>query len=221
MPKSEATITAPEPRFERRLTLAGAFRRAAQEPGLAIKTGLALLRGYYYRAKFRLLGRRFIAGRFFQVTGRLDVRGPGTVIFGDYCMVVSTRRYPATPYTHARDAVIRFGDRVMLGSTRLGCQKSIEVGDGAGLAECQVMDSDFHSVAVSDTPHYNSSGVPRPVSIGRNVWVGTQAIVLKGVKIGENSVVSAGAVVARNVPANVVVFGNPARIIWRMSPKQP
>ena len=48
---------------------------------------------------------------------------------------------------------------------------------------------------------------------------GAGAMVLKGVKIGDNSVVGAGSVVASNVRANVVVFGNPARVVWRL--RQP
>jgi len=52
-----------------------------------------------------------------------------------------------------------------------------------------------------------------PVEIGRNVWIGGSAIVLPGVTIGQNSVVGAGAVVTKNVPENVIVAGNPARVI--------
>lgn len=52
-----------------------------------------------------------------------------------------------------------------------------------------------------------------PISIGDNVWLGGGAIVLPGVTIGANSVVGAGAVVTKDVPANVVVVGNPARIV--------
>jgi maltose O-acetyltransferase len=53
----------------------------------------------------------------------------------------------------------------------------------------------------------------RPIVIGDNVWLGGGAIVLAGVTIGANSVIGAGAVVTRDVPANVVVAGNPARVI--------
>lgn len=53
----------------------------------------------------------------------------------------------------------------------------------------------------------------RPITIGDNVWLGGGAIVLPGVSIGRNTVVGAGAVVARDLPANVVAVGNPARIV--------
>ena len=193
-----------------------ALRRSVQDPGLAFRTGLSLFWGQYYRVKFRLLGRRVIIGRFFRVSGPLDIQGPGTVIFGDNCTVVSSRLRPTTPYTHSKEAVIRFGDRVMLTRTRLGCVTSIDVADEAGLAEAWIMDSDFHSVQAGDGPRYNTKGASKPVRIGRNAWIGAGSMVLKGVSVGENSIVGAGAVVAYNVPNDTVVFGNPARVIWRL-----
>jgi maltose O-acetyltransferase len=53
----------------------------------------------------------------------------------------------------------------------------------------------------------------RPITIGDNVWLGGGVIVCPGTSIGENTVVGAGAVVTRDLPANVVAFGNPARVI--------
>jgi acetyltransferase-like isoleucine patch superfamily enzyme len=199
------------------MNLVTALRKAMRDPGMACNTATGLLRGYYYRVKFRLLGRRVIIGKFFRVNGPLDINGPGTVIFGDYCSVSSSRLRPTTPYTHSPDAVIRFGNRVLLTRSRLGCVKSIDVADDAGLAECWIMDSDFHSTqATTDGPRYNSPGISKPVIIGRNSWIGAGSMVLKGVRVGENSIVGAGAVVATNVPDNTVVFGNPARVVWRL-----
>jgi maltose O-acetyltransferase len=53
----------------------------------------------------------------------------------------------------------------------------------------------------------------KPITIGDNVWLGGGVIILAGVSIGENTVVGAGAVVTKDLPANVVAVGNPARVI--------
>ncbi len=54
---------------------------------------------------------------------------------------------------------------------------------------------------------------PKPIHIGKNVWIGSGAIVLPGVTIGDNSIVGAGSVVTKNVEPNSVVAGNPAKFI--------
>jgi maltose O-acetyltransferase len=56
----------------------------------------------------------------------------------------------------------------------------------------------------------------RPITVGNNVWLGGGVIILPGVSIGENTVVGAGAVVAKDLPANVVAVGNPARVIRQL-----
>jgi acetyltransferase-like isoleucine patch superfamily enzyme len=194
-----------------------AFRRTLEDPRLAFDTARGLLRGHYYRLKFRLLGRQVVIGRFFRVIGPLDIRGPGRVEFGDYCTVYSSRLRPTTPYTHSPSAVIRFGNRVMLTRTRLGCENRIEVADDAGLAEAWIMDSDFHAVEPSaEGPRYNTKGRSKPVFIGPNAWIGAGSMVLKGVRVGANSIVGAGAVVASNVPPDTVVFGTPPRVVGRL-----
>lgn len=198
-----------------------ALKRARENPRLALRIAMALANGAYYRFKYRLLGRRVLIGRRFQVIGGLEIRGPGTVIFGDDCTVVSTRLSPTTPYTHSPAAVIQFGNRVTLTGTRFGCQSRIEVADRTGLSDARIMDTDFHSVASSTgQPRYNTSGAAKPIMIGPDVWVGAGAMILKGVTVGANSIVGAGAVVAYNVPPNTVVFGNPARVIWRFQGAQ-
>lgn len=62
-------------------------------------------------------------------------------------------------------------------------------------------------------PRRDKLEAARPITIGDNVWLGGGVIVCPGVTIGENSVIGAGAVVTRDVPANVVAVGNPARVI--------
>ncbi|MGW2824720.1 sugar O-acetyltransferase [Streptomyces sp. NPDC001443] len=62
-------------------------------------------------------------------------------------------------------------------------------------------------------PRRDKLEAARPIVIGDNVWIGGGAIVLPGVAIGDNSVIGAGAVVTKDVPANVVAVGNPARVV--------
>ena len=57
---------------------------------------------------------------------------------------------------------------------------------------------------------------PSPVTIGENVWIGSNATILPGVTIGDNSVVAAGAVVNRNVPEDSIVAGVPAKIVKKL-----
>ncbi|MGY3679968.1 maltose O-acetyltransferase [Streptomyces sp. TE33382] len=59
----------------------------------------------------------------------------------------------------------------------------------------------------------------RPVTIGDNVWLGGGVIVCPGVTIGENTVVGAGSVVTKDLPANVVAVGNPARVLRKIGPE--
>ncbi|WP_426228679.1 sugar O-acetyltransferase [Pseudarthrobacter sp. DSP2-3-2b1] len=61
----------------------------------------------------------------------------------------------------------------------------------------------------------------KPITIADNVWIGGGAIILPGVTVGENSVVGAGTVVTRDVPANVVVAGNPARVLRTLTAADP
>ncbi|HMJ74651.1 MAG TPA: DapH/DapD/GlmU-related protein, partial [Iamia sp.] len=60
-----------------------------------------------------------------------------------------------------------------------------------------------------------------PIRLGRNVWVGAAAVVLQGVTIGDDSVVGAGSVVTRDVPAGVLVAGSPARQVRSLSDEAP
>ncbi|MCU1693090.1 MAG: putative acetyltransferase [Frankiales bacterium] len=101
--------------------------------------------------------------------------------------------------------------------TKFLCATGITVGAFCTFSwDVQVLDNDFHAIT--------SGGVERPsaapVVIGDRVWVGTRAVVLKGVTVGDGAVVAAGAVVSKDVPAGAVVAGIPARQVgtadsWR------
>ena len=71
----------------------------------------------------------------------------------------------------------------------------------------------FFPESIEDFMAVFAPGNPQPVVIGRGVFIGARAIILKGVTIGDRAIVGAGAVVARDVPARHIAVGNPARVI--------
>ena len=77
-----------------------------------------------------------------------------------------------------------------------------------------IVDSDFHVHWPPEKRRTVRTGADdRAVKIGEYVWIGANSLVLKGVSIGDNSIVGAGSVVANDIPANVIAAGNPARVI--------
>lgn len=88
---------------------------------------------------------------------------------------------------------------------------SIDIGDDVQIGPNVQLLTPTHPV--EPEPRRAKVEGAKPITIGNNVWLGGGAIVCPGVSIGENTVVGAGAVVTRNLPANVVAVGNPARVI--------
>ena len=86
-------------------------------------------------------------------------------------------------------------------------QKGIFIGDGTLIGSQVVIATINHDLR----PDHRCDNLPSPVNIGRNVWIGSHATILPGVSIGDNAVVAAGAVVTKDVEANTIVAGVPAK----------
>ena len=109
-----------------------------------------------------------------------------------------------------------YGKNITLGKgvfINEGCcfqdQGGIEIGDDVLIGQQVVIATLNHDLA----PNKRANMIPAPVKIGNNVWIGAHATILAGVTIGDNAVVAAGAVVTKDVPANTVVAGVPAKVI--------
>src|SRR3989338_1806940 len=99
----------------------------------------------------------------------------------------------------------------------IDAHRKIEIGENTLIAPfCCLTDYD-HLVTAKDESPIVQGYKSAPISIGRNVWLGTKVIILKGGTIGDNTVIGAGSVVTRDIPSNSVAVGNPARVIKKIS----
>lgn len=134
------------------------------------------------------------------------IREKGSLTVGDGTLIG-----PGVRFNIGQGAEVRVGSRTLLNENcNIYSREKVSIGDDCAISwGVKIMDTDFH-VLVRDGKRLPESA---PVVIEDHVWIGSDATVLKGVRIGKNSVVGAGAMVTHDVPPGTVVAGNPARFI--------
>jgi acetyltransferase-like isoleucine patch superfamily enzyme len=121
---------------------------------------------------------------------------------------------PVILRTMRAGAEIMLGRGVGLSANSVCAALRIHIGEGTFVgAGAMIFDNDFHSPLGEWNWGNAALDNPKPVLIGRGVFIGAHAIILKGVSIGDRAIVGAGAVVAKDVPARTIAAGNPARVI--------
>lgn len=168
----------------------------------------------------------FIAPQFDRIGSGLHILNPRSLqIFGPHIYaghnlhIISNKYKPvqlATWSQKSQQGHIEFGDAVLISpGANITSLSSIRIGNSCMIAaECHISDSDWHGVYNRTRPFRCS----KEIVIEDNVWIGFRAIVNKGVRIGKNSIVAAGAVVIDDVPDNTIVGGNPAKVIKEIGP---
>jgi len=152
-------------------------------------------------------------------------RHADAVKLGDYVSC-----YAGCSFALGKEGRATVGDFTLMNGALVMAEELIEIGSHCLISwNVGIADSDFHPIepaqrlidAQALAPYYKDRP-PRPpirtapVRIADNVWIGMNAVILKGVTIGENSVVAAGSVVSKNVEANTVVAGNPAVLVKKL-----
>ncbi len=161
------------------------------------------------------------------LTPQLDALGKGAAVMRPWCVEIfgspisigknvtliatSDQRIRLAVWPCGGDgARIVVGDNVIISpGVRISAGTEILIGTNSMIANgVYITDSDWHGI-------YNrvSTGNSKPVQIDQNVWIGDSATICKGVTIGENSIIGAGAVVVGNIPANSMAGGNPAKVL--------
>ena len=118
----------------------------------------------------------------------------------------------------ARDGgVIEIGDDVGISGATIYARSSIKIGDGTLIGgNTKILDNDFHPVDADVRRENPNAAIPsKPIVIGKNVFIGCNCLILKGVTIGDDAVIGAGSVVTKDVPAGCVAAGNPAKDFFK------
>jgi acetyltransferase-like isoleucine patch superfamily enzyme len=160
-------------------------------------------------------GCSFINPRYFQINGP-------RVRIGRRLHSMATRERPIqlTVYPNKEQTShIDVGDfAIILPGVRIAAATGVTIGNNCMFAtNSYLTDADWHD----QYDRTSAPGKTEAITLHDNVWIGDSAIVCKGVTIGENSIVGAGSVVTKDVPPNVVVAGNPARVVRELDTTRP
>jgi acetyltransferase-like isoleucine patch superfamily enzyme len=177
----------------------------------------------YARLAFRYAWRRLLtpAGWRWQAEGllffgrRLEIQigRKGTIRFGRFVWVGDGTKIRC----HEGEVVI--GQKTVLGQEcTISAYQHVRIGEQCVIADrAMFIDFDHGSVEV-ERPIRQQGIYKRDVDVGANVWIGYGACILRGVRVGDNAIIGTNSVVTRDVPANAVVGGVPARILRMREP---
>ncbi len=210
--------------------------RAGTDPGDAARTPkrgpLAALafaaRHRMLRPKYGRLFGRFLWRRLFTVAGwrwhtdgmlflgprlQLQTGRKGQIRFGRFAWIGHGTKI------RCHEGIVEIGAKTVIGQeVTISAYQRVRIGEECVIAD-RVMFIDFDHVVVDPEKPIRLQGIyKRDVVVGSNVWIGYGAQLLRGVSVGDNAVIGASAVVTRDIPANAVVAGSPARVV-RMRPK--
>jgi acetyltransferase-like isoleucine patch superfamily enzyme len=147
-----------------------------------------------------------------RLAGRIRLRGDGDIEFGQG--VTLTGDIVPIEFVCYKDARISIGDHTFINyGSSISAYKKVKIGRHCLLGHhTLIVDRNEHGVERREL-----APPPAPVMIEDHVWIGSRVIILPGISIGHHSVIGAGSVVTRDIPANCLAVGNPARVVRQLS----
>ncbi len=173
--------------------------------------------------KLKRINKDIIVGRDIKITKkfRYKVKFKGNIIIGDNVYIDGYLK------TEGRGKIQIGNNCSFRQNTFIGAVNSVKIGNNVfGAENIFIVDNNNHPISPKE--RYKMTMTPpgsvlwgwlgenvlnSPVEIEDNVWIGRYSMILKGVKIGKNSIIAAGSVVTKSVPQNSIVAGNPAKIV--------
>jgi acetyltransferase-like isoleucine patch superfamily enzyme len=142
------------------------------------------------------------------ISWKIKINGPGTVIIGKDCNLWAFSEINSFN-TYSPNAIIEIKENCRINGATFQARENITVEPNCLIASCLLMDNDFHN-SKPDLRREKTNIPTKPIHIEQNVWLCGQTAVLKGVTIGENSVIGFRSVVYKDIQKNKVAIGNPA-----------
>jgi acetyltransferase-like isoleucine patch superfamily enzyme len=163
---------------------------------------------------------------FPEILGRMIVVNWGEMRLGRGLRFVNVTRWNMVGIFKPCSIEVKLGARLTIGDdsgmsgVSIYCTRDIEIGRHVKIgANVCIWDTDFHSTDAAERRVDDPAQVPsKPIKIGDDVFIGANSLILKGVTLGDRVVVGAGSVVTRNIPADEIWAGNPARLIRKATP---
>lgn len=184
------------------------LQRAFDRVGQAQERALEIRSGDPLASRFAEFGANSVIG-----APRVALINPGGVAIGSGVTIRSYLCIEAL--SHPDEVILRFGDRVHVGhNVRFVAWNGIEIGEDAGIGHGSTIGDTVHDwkEVLDGRPPAQSSFVPGPpLRIERSAWIGNNCIVNGSVTIGARAIIAPHSVVTRDVPAETMVSGNPAR----------
>jgi acetyltransferase-like isoleucine patch superfamily enzyme len=169
-----------------------------------------LLSRYLWRRLFTVAGWRWQTDGlvFFGPHLQLQIGKRGTIRFGRFVWIGDGTKI------RCHEGTVEIGDKTVFGQEcTISAYQRVRIGEQCVIAD-RAMFIDFdHGVTEVERPIRQQGIYKRDTIVGSNVWIGYGACVLRGVRVGDNSVIGTNAVVTKDVPANAVVGGVPARVL--------
>ena len=163
--------------------------------------------------------RNIVKGHDMVINGEVSFHGSGNIVIGNNVTINSGIRYnPSsgdlkTSISVYDGAILKIGNNTGISNAAITAKKGIIIGNDVLIGSgCMITDTDFHSLESVSRKSGDENIKSSAIVIKDSVFIGAKSIILKGVTIGENSVVGAGSVVTKNIPRNEVWGGESCKI---------
>lgn len=175
---------------------------------------MARLRGMWYRIKYQYLLRNAVMQGVLYAHARLEIKGPGKVVFGEGVRIMPTAfgSEHVSIYLNKRESRTYVGKNVILRGTRVGCETVVDIREGSVIEAASLFDTDFHNIDASKRDEKDEA-LAKPLTIGEDSYVGWESCIGKGASLGPGTVVLPNTVLTwKSTGPGSVLFGVPGRV---------